>query len=825
MDRWLKWLAALAVGFLLVFFFASPAHGQDYGDAPDPYDSCYPVPAGQPAIIGKFPTLFNTSNSRVGNPGVHHLVVGEEWFGPAGAVPSAESDANDPLDPDGRPNLVNNDSFDDGLPPIPFWLVLTSIPPAATITFQVTVPAGAPDIDRYVNILIDWDRSGDWKLNPAGVAEEWVVKNLVVRVTPGTTQWITTPPFAWGLGAQLSPQIFWMRMNLSRTILDPSPAGPWYAVGGWDGSGVFSHGETEDYLFHPGRHHNSPPPWNPPGPPRSGGYYSFLPGIEMVPQSQDVAHGTPATVSVQLVDNFGLPITSPEPDFLGWAIDAAIGGPPSVPPAGFMVGPSSYTDPTSGTTATWTPTPGGAPGLGTITVTSVTHDCPSPEEWAFRMRAKWDGVRAQTRKAIVHIWHTWPGWPMGPTGVWGISSHFTILLDTIDRLPTISPDNKTVMLGFANGARTAWRQNDHATMLAQLDSLDDKARECRDEGEITEDEYNDIHETIYGGGCHGDGIRAQALGLGRLPVPDWAAPLNGHTVRGGMALAATTESPDVVRASFSAMAAGGASIAIGDDLDGTDGWSVPWDTSALPDGVYQVSCTMENTVGDMGQNTVAVWVDNSVPAPTPPPLPHRVCGLADIAVTVADENGDVESCAFAITPDGVNWFTLPTDYGGDGDETYLTQIESGQLEPGMYQARATTTDAAGNEAIVVWPMEVLFPNYTNWKLAYGVTDDNEDNDCDGIGAIYEYYFGTSPAGYDPSGAMLDCGIEGDNFVLRCQRNPVQDGLTASIQESTDLEDWTPGLVDPAENSVDRLDLTVTMDTDRKFPRPRVEQAT
>ena len=91
----------------------------------------------------RFPTEFATVNSRIGQPGAHHLNVGQEWFGQLNLVPSVEAGASDGSDPDGTPNLVNSDGFDDGLPPIPFFITLTSIPPSATLTFFVSVAPGA----------------------------------------------------------------------------------------------------------------------------------------------------------------------------------------------------------------------------------------------------------------------------------------------------------------------------------------------------------------------------------------------------------------------------------------------------------------------------------------------------------------------------------------------------------------------------------------------------------------------------------------------------------------------------------------------------------
>ncbi|GAH93412.1 unnamed protein product, partial [marine sediment metagenome] len=79
---------------------ASTAPSGDYGDAPDGQDAYYGVP-------GRFPTLYNTTNSKFGRPGGHTLNTGEETLR---LNVSAEVDATDPNDPDGVPNLVDADS-------------------------------------------------------------------------------------------------------------------------------------------------------------------------------------------------------------------------------------------------------------------------------------------------------------------------------------------------------------------------------------------------------------------------------------------------------------------------------------------------------------------------------------------------------------------------------------------------------------------------------------------------------------------------------------------------------------------------------------------
>src|SRR5262249_6145208 len=116
----------------------------------------------------------------------------------------------------------------------------TILPPSASdkITFLMSVAAGAPKQTRYVNMVADWDQNGVWA--DQGGTEEWIVQNMPVDVDPGTTAPLTTPAFTAGAVTNN----VWLRMTLSDTPIDPA-AFP----SGWDGTGEFAKGETEDYLL------------------------------------------------------------------------------------------------------------------------------------------------------------------------------------------------------------------------------------------------------------------------------------------------------------------------------------------------------------------------------------------------------------------------------------------------------------------------------------------------------------------------------------------------------------------------------------------------
>lgn len=108
----------------------------------------------------------------------------------------------------------------------------------------------------------------------------------------------------------------------------------------------------------------------------------------------------------------------------------------------------------------------------------------------------------------------------------------------------------------------------------------------------------------------------QDLEIGGTPPPDnpptvgLTLPANGATVSGSIGVTASAvDDNGVVSVEF---AVDGAPI--GTDTDGSDGWSVTWDTTASPDGAASVSALATDTIGQTGNDTITVTVSNSSPA-------------------------------------------------------------------------------------------------------------------------------------------------------------------------------------------------------------------
>ena len=229
----------------------------DFGDAPE---GALAYPSS--GVIGTFPTCQNVLIASW----VQHA-LGLAHFTSGGAPQpawDAEADGNGGLCPAFNPNQYNQDEcFADGDAGL-------MIPGAYTITGPVgseTVgpcPSGTafplgtmcqnaawgPNVDiwvvnnatmqRYVNVLMDWDQSGFWGGAPtcpaAGPAPEHVLVNFPVPAGyNGPLSTLGPPPFLIGP----NPGYVWCRFSITDQQVFTD----------WDGSGVFADGESEDYLL------------------------------------------------------------------------------------------------------------------------------------------------------------------------------------------------------------------------------------------------------------------------------------------------------------------------------------------------------------------------------------------------------------------------------------------------------------------------------------------------------------------------------------------------------------------------------------------------
>lgn len=235
-----------------------PGEEREYGDAPEGAVA-YP----SLGVIGAFPTCKNVPLAGY----IEHNNFGA-WFGMGFDF---ETDGNAGFCPTFTPNQYDQDEcFDapmgliDGglLFPEPFTIVGAA---GAEVVVPCPNSAGTPlgftcmtatwggNIDihvvnnmpnqttGYVNVLMDWNQDGVWSgasQCPGAAAPEHVLVDYPIpNGFSGPLSALMPPPAPFVIGPQ--PGYVWTRFSITET-----PVGA-----GWDGTGVFEDGETEDYLL------------------------------------------------------------------------------------------------------------------------------------------------------------------------------------------------------------------------------------------------------------------------------------------------------------------------------------------------------------------------------------------------------------------------------------------------------------------------------------------------------------------------------------------------------------------------------------------------
>ena len=237
----------------------------DYGDAPD----------GE--VGGLFPTLYDTANSLFGSGGYAFPTT----FA-LGTGASIETDASDPFDPDGAPNLIDND-LDERM-----FIVLDPNAPFATGRLLFDAVSTSNDFVE-LNVLIDMDLNGSWSNSSFGA--EWVLENEPTSLLTGTNTYLSGT-FAWTASVD-DPEPRWTRVALTASTI---PSGP-FGSAGWDGSGDLGIGEIEDALIQKcpsGGGGGEPPEDTPPPGPKKGWNGLPIKYFALVVQGPDHAPQTAA---------------------------------------------------------------------------------------------------------------------------------------------------------------------------------------------------------------------------------------------------------------------------------------------------------------------------------------------------------------------------------------------------------------------------------------------------------------------------------------------------------------------------------------------------
>ncbi|MGB1250574.1 MAG: GEVED domain-containing protein [Candidatus Promineifilaceae bacterium] len=213
----------------------------DLGDAPDSTNHYLNSMSAYAGTMAHYPTVFDVATSMPVGP-LHHN--SETWYS-LGPDISWEQEADNGFDSDwGVHNIdpftdaPDRDRFDDGLL-LPGHF---SACEPTQMTFTVDVLPAATATDAYVNVWIDWDKSGTWgevQKCLQGPSTEWAVQNQVISWSGPGYHTFTTDVFM--PPSQGAPDESWIRISLSDDVAPAADGrGP---AAGWD------YGETEDYLW------------------------------------------------------------------------------------------------------------------------------------------------------------------------------------------------------------------------------------------------------------------------------------------------------------------------------------------------------------------------------------------------------------------------------------------------------------------------------------------------------------------------------------------------------------------------------------------------
>jgi len=182
---------------------------------------------------------------------------------------------------------------------------------------------------------------------------------------------------------------------------------------------------------------------------------------------------------------------------------------------------------------------------------------------------------------------------------------------------------------------------------------------------------------------------------------------NGQQLHGTFVFGITSDDEDIARLVLDyretdgALDEGGALEEkwefIGEDADGSDGWSVEWDTTAVDDGNYEVRATVEDHAGNAWQITVEVSLDNSAPAVSiiDPAGGEFVGSMVPIAAEQLD-GGDAVMAAFYYAAGAApgDWHLIGTD--DDGTDDWSIVWNAAGIPDGAYSLKVVLYDVIGN---------------------------------------------------------------------------------------------------------------------------------
>jgi len=219
---------------------AAQVPDRDYGDSPE-NALAYPA-TGQ---IGNFPTCLPAPFVRHGLGWARFVSAGPqptwdpEFDGNAGTCPPPPYDLDECF-ADGDAGLVMPTAFTivgNNVVPCPLVATPVSLGGSCTMARVQAMVINNMPVPGFINVLFDWDLNGTWAgawQCPGALAPEHAVVDFLIPV--GFNGLWTSPPFL--IGGPNTVHHVWMRLEIAERQVGP----------GWNGSGDFEDGESEDYL-------------------------------------------------------------------------------------------------------------------------------------------------------------------------------------------------------------------------------------------------------------------------------------------------------------------------------------------------------------------------------------------------------------------------------------------------------------------------------------------------------------------------------------------------------------------------------------------------
>ena len=210
------------------------------------------------------------------------------------------------------------------------------------------------------------------------------------------------------------------------------------------------------------------------------------------------------------------------------------------------------------------------------------------------------------------------------------------------------------------------------------------------------------------------------------PDPSITAPSDQSTIFGTVTVTAINNNVDstIVYCKFehAPMADSDNWTELGNDTNGTDGWSVENNTKLYPDGDYYLRATMGDSEGYTGDTQIMVTLAN----PPEPRITKPVDGAnirrgISIDIIEVDESGqdDIVSNTFEYSlADEDTWTLIGVDYSPDGGWKVSWNIPE-DMKEGDYKIRATMEDVKGNTGTDEINMTILtegIPLFEGWNL-------------------------------------------------------------------------------------------------------------